>query len=89
MLGKRYWKYVKDQDKIENPFKKIIQEKELPEAMKDKVINNINLIKLSLELSELFLVSIPDVMFNFLETEKEKTEDDSDEESQDNNENDK
>lgn len=74
MLGKRYWKYVKDQNKIENPFKKIIQEKELPEAMKDKVINNINLIKLSLELSELFLVSIPDVMFNFLETEKEKTE---------------
>lgn len=75
---------MKDQNKIENPFKKIIQEKELPEAMKDKVINNINLIKLSLELSELFLVSIPDVMFNFLETEKEKTEDDSDEE--DNNE---
>lgn len=71
---------MKDQNKIENPFKKIIQEKELPEAMKDKVINNINLIKLSLELSELFLVSIPDVMFNFLETEKEKTEDDSDEE---------
>lgn len=84
MLGKRYWKYVKDQNKIENPFKKIIQEKELPEAMKDKVINNINLIKLSLELSELFLVSIPDVMFNFLETEKEKTEGDSDKE--DNNE---
>lgn len=77
---------MKDQNKIENPFKKIIQEKELPEAMKDKVINNINLIKLSLELSELFLVSIPDVMFNFLETEKEKTEDDSDEESQGNNE---
>jgi len=75
---------VKDQNKIENPFKKIIQEKELPEAMKEKVINNINLIKLSLELSELFLVSIPDVMFNFLETEKDKKVNDSDEESQDN-----
>lgn len=75
---------MKDQNKIENPFKKIIQEKELPEAMKEKVINNINLIKLSLELSELFLVSIPDVMFNFLETEKDKKVNDSDEESQDN-----
>lgn len=55
-----------------NPFKKLIQEKELPETMKDKVIDNINLIRLSLELSELFLVSIPDVMFNFFETEKGK-----------------
>lgn len=55
-----------------NPFKNLIQEKELPEIMKDKVIDNINLIKLSLELSELFFVSIPDVMFNFFETEKHK-----------------
>lgn len=62
-------------DKVENPFKKIIQEKELPDSLKDKVISDINLIKLSLELSELFLVSIPDVMFNFLETEKEKNKD--------------
>ena len=62
-------------DKVENPFKKIIQEKELPDSLKDKVISDINLIILSLELSELFLVSIPDVMFNFLETEKEKNKD--------------
>jgi len=68
---------VNDQNKIVNPFKKLIQEKELPETMKDKVIDNINLVKLSLELSELFLVNIPDVMFNFLETEKNKNTTDS------------
>jgi len=77
---------VKNQNKIENPFKKIIQEIELPEAMKDKVINNVNLIKLSLELSELFLVSIPDVVFNFMETEKKKEADeDPDNTTEDNN----
>ena len=77
---------MKNQNKIENPFKKIIQEIELPEAMKDKVINNINLIKLSLELSELFLVSIPDVVFNFMETEKKKEADeDPDNTTEDNN----
>lgn len=57
-------------DKIENPFKKIILEKELPDSLKEKVINDINLIKLSLELSELYFVSIPEIMFNFLDTEK-------------------
>lgn len=65
---------------MENPFKKIIQEKELPDAIKDKVINNVNLIKLSLELSELFFVSVPDIAFKFFETEKEigpKTKEDS------------
>ncbi len=74
---------------MENPFKKIIQEKELPEVIKDKVINDINLIKLSLELSELFFVSIPDIAMKFLETEKnsdthsdaEKTSPESDSES--------
>lgn len=68
---------MNDQNKIVNPFKKLIQEKELSETMKDKVIDNINLVKLSLELSELFLVNIPDVMFNFLETEKNKNTTDS------------
>ena len=54
--------------------------------MKDKVINNVNLIKLSLELSELFLVSIPDVVFNFMETEKKKEADeDPDNTTEDNN----
>lgn len=55
---------------MKNPFKQIIEDKELPEAIKEKVVNDINLIKLSLELSELFLVSMPDVMLKFMDTEK-------------------
>lgn len=46
---------------MSNPFKKILQDKELPAAIKEKVIADVNLIKLSLDLTELFVVNIPDV----------------------------
>ena len=59
---------------MKNPFKEIIEEKELPAFIKDKVINDVNLIKLSLELSELFFVSVPDVAFKFLQTKKNKNQ---------------
>lgn len=55
---------------MKNPFKEIIQEKELPAIIKDKVINDVNLIKLSLELSELFFIGVPDAAFNFFLTDK-------------------
>jgi len=55
---------------MKNPFKQIIDEKDLPIFLKDKVINDVNLIKLSLELSELFFVSVPDVAMKFFETQK-------------------
>lgn len=55
---------------MENPFKKIIEDKELPETIKEKVVNDINLIKLSLEISELFLINIPYVMLNFFDSSK-------------------
>lgn len=55
---------------MKNPFKQIINEKDLPIFLKDKVINDVNLIKLSLELSELFFVSVPDVAMKFFETQK-------------------
>lgn len=57
---------------MKNPFKEIIQEKELPTMIKEKVINDINLIQLSLELSELFFVSMPDVAFKFFDTDNKK-----------------
>lgn len=59
---------------MENPFKKIIQEKELPDKIKGKVMDDVNLIRLSLDLSELFFVSIPEVALDFLDTEKKQTE---------------
>lgn len=59
---------------MDNPFKQIIDNKEVPEALKEKVINNVNLIKLSLELSELYLVNMPEALCNLVSEIKEENE---------------
>lgn len=50
---------------MENPFKKVIEEKELPTYLKEKVLDDINIIKLTLDLSELFFVNLPDSALSF------------------------
>ncbi|PJR03596.1 hypothetical protein [Avrilella dinanensis] len=50
---------------MENPFKKVIEEKELPAYLKEKVLDDINIIKLTLDLSELFFVNLPDSALSF------------------------
>lgn len=44
---------------MDNPFKKILQDEKLPDYLKDRVIDNLNFIKLSLDMSELYTVKIP------------------------------
>ncbi len=44
---------------MENPFKKILQNEKLPDYLKDKVIDNLNIIKLSLDVSDLYTVQVP------------------------------
>lgn len=46
---------------MENPFKKILIKEDLPGLIKDKVMDDIDLIKLTIDLSELYLVGIPQV----------------------------
>ena len=53
---------------MNNPFKKILHNKELPSTIKEKVIADVNLIKLSLDLTELFVVNVPDVVSRFFES---------------------
>lgn len=58
---------------MENPFKKILQDEKLPEYLKDRVIDNLNFIKLSLDVSELYTVQVPKVVESFLgDVDKEK-----------------
>ena len=60
---------------MENPFKKILQDEKLPDYLKDRVIDNLNFIKLSLDVSELYTVQVPKVVESFLgdvDREKEK-----------------
>ncbi|WP_243832637.1 hypothetical protein [Myroides indicus] len=58
---------------MDNPFKKILADEKLPEYLKGRVIDNLNFIKLSLDVSELYTVKVPEVLGSFLgEADKEK-----------------
>lgn len=56
---------------MENPFKKLLHNEKVPEVLKEKVINDISLIKLSLDLADLFVVKYPNTIGEFLTTEKD------------------
>ena len=56
---------------MENPFKKILHHEEVPKALREKVINDIALIKLSIDIADLFAVKYPSTIGEFLITEKE------------------
>lgn len=59
---------------MENPFKKVIEEKELPSYLKEKVLDDINLIKLTLDLSELFFVNVPDSLLTFFKNNPDEND---------------
>ncbi len=50
---------------MENPFKTIIASEKLPVTMKQKVMDDIALIKLSLEVADLISVKYPSAIGNF------------------------
>ncbi|MFV0573578.1 MAG: hypothetical protein ACK5M1_14310 [Xanthomarina gelatinilytica] len=47
---------------MENPFKKVIHNEKLPEIIRTKVIDDINMIKLTLDVADLFVVKFPDTI---------------------------
>lgn len=55
---------------MENPFKKILHNEEVPKALREKVISDISLIKLSIDMADLFVVKYPSTVGAFLDTEK-------------------
>ena len=57
---------------MDNPFKKILYQEDLPEALKDKVMSDISLIKLSIDMADLFAVKYPNVVGSFFMTNKDK-----------------
>ena len=52
---------------MENPFKQILHNEEVPEILRDKVINDISLIKLSIDIADLFVVKYPGIAGSFLD----------------------
>jgi len=58
---------------MENPFKQILHNEEVPKMLRDKVINDISLIKLSIDIADLFVIKYPGIAGSFLEGDnKEK-----------------
>lgn len=55
---------------MENPFKKILYNEEVPELLKEKVMNDISFIKLSLDIADLFVIKYPNTIGSFLSTDK-------------------
>ena len=54
---------------MDNPFKKILHNKKVPELLREKVINDISLIKLSIDMADLMVVKYPRTIGAFLDTE--------------------
>ena len=55
---------------MENPFKKLLHNEEVPKVLREKVINDISVIKLTLDVADLFMVKYPNTIGEFFDTEK-------------------
>ncbi|WP_413533001.1 hypothetical protein [Empedobacter brevis] len=58
---------------MENPFKTMLANEELPETIKKKVMDDVALIKLSLEVADLVSVKYPGTIGNFFGIAKKKS----------------
>ena len=58
---------------MENPFKKIFEHQEVPKVLKEKVLHDVGMIKLTLDVADLFVVKYPSTVGSLL-TLKEKKE---------------
>ncbi len=57
---------------MENPFKNILHNEEVPKLLKEKVMNDISFIKLSIDIADLFVIKYPNTIGSFLSTDKNK-----------------
>lgn len=58
---------------MENPFKQIIEHQQVPEKLREKVMDDIRLIKLSLDMADLVAVKYPSSIFDIFGSTTKKT----------------
>lgn len=51
---------------MQNPFKNIVENQQVPEMLRDKVMGDIRMIKLSLDLADLVTVKYPSSIMDLL-----------------------
>ncbi len=61
---------------MENPFKKILHDEEVPNILKEKVMNDISFIKLSIDVADLFVVKYPNTIGSLLSSKDSKKNND-------------
>jgi hypothetical protein len=57
---------------MENPFKEILHQEELPKMLRKKVMNDISFIKLAIDMTDLLMVQYPGTIDNLLRLNKKK-----------------
>lgn len=57
---------------MENPFKKIVENEQAPEILREKVMQDVRLIKLSLDVADLFTVKSPSSLLDIMKTVPKK-----------------
>ncbi|MDT7830846.1 hypothetical protein RQM59_00550 [Flavobacteriaceae bacterium S356] len=57
---------------MENPFKKILHQEEVPAVLKKKVINDVAMIKLTIDVADLFVIKYPNTVESLLTLNSKK-----------------
>lgn len=57
---------------MKNPFKQVVNSEKLPDIIKDKVMDDINLVKLALDITDLLTVKYPETISTFLKQSDNK-----------------
>ncbi|MBL4642071.1 MAG: hypothetical protein JKY44_00630 [Flavobacteriaceae bacterium] len=58
---------------MENPHKKIFEHQEVPKVLKEKVLNDVGMIKLTLDVADLFVVKYPSTLGSLLTVNEKKS----------------
>ena len=57
---------------MENPFKKILHQEELPKKLKGKIMSDISFIKFIIDVADLLVVKYPETIENLLRLKEQK-----------------
>lgn len=61
---------------MDNPFKQILHQEELPDKLKDKVMADVSAIKLAIDIADLMSIKYPDAIDNLLRLKQKKNKND-------------
>ncbi len=57
---------------MDNPFKKILHQEELPKMLRKKVMDDLSFIALAIDMADLLTIKYPETIENLLRIKKDK-----------------